>query len=33
MFDSKQNLAKSQWGFIVITVVMDLVVHSSNITG
>lgn len=26
MFDSKQNLAKSQWGFIVITAVMDLVV-------
>lgn len=26
MLDSKQNLVKSQWGFIVITAVMDLVV-------
>lgn len=26
MFDSKQNLAKSQWMFIIITAVMDLVV-------
>lgn len=26
MLDSKQNLVKSQWGFVVITAVMDLVV-------